>query len=145
MNFRLQLSKFRRLLLRVARHLQLIVIVLFLLYGVSAVTILFGLQQLDSHGVALGAAILLIAPLPIFACEILAVFVRWPPGSYLCVALWVLAGVWAFLTSLVIASRSSSSSSLVDAFVFVSIGLAALLLASLHFVWPRLLHDSHKG
>ncbi len=97
MNYRSQLFRVRLACLRIARHLQLIVIILFMLYVLGAVTLLFAMDRVPSFGAAIGAIIFMAVPIPVFACEFLAVFVRWIPASYLCTGLWLIAAAWICL------------------------------------------------
>jgi hypothetical protein len=144
MSYHRTIALVRCALLRVARRLRFIVIVLFILYAISTVALILQWRQIPSHGAAFGAIILLVAPMPIFACEFLAVFMRWTPASYYCVALWLIVSAWALLTPVAVASNNPFDSSDVafTILVFVPAGLIALFLAALHSLWPTLLRDN---
>ncbi|HEX8372592.1 MAG TPA: hypothetical protein VF585_07420 [Chthoniobacterales bacterium] len=132
--------------LRVARHLQIIVIILFMLYLSGVAFLLLHLHEFDTPFSLLLALMMMIFPLPLFAVEALAVFAHRATASLVCVVVWSLLSCGSFLMLLSsIAQRGDDPFFLYFAFLFATICAVSAILAILHNYWPYLCRDSRPA
>jgi hypothetical protein len=146
MNLKSHVARLHKLAIRTARHLQLIVIILFLLYAIGGVAFLAEFPNADLYDQLFGILILLGVPLPLFVSEVLAVFRRWESAAYLCAACWIAIGGYLLLVAVfTVFERFPDWLEIAYiASIFVPAGLVALVLAVLHLEWPKLLHPSQR-
>ena len=128
--------------LRIARHLQIIVIALFMLYLIGVAFLLLHLHEFDTPFSLLPALMLMTFPFPLFVVEALALFAHKAIASLICVVLWSLLSGGSFLILLsAILQRDTNPFFFEFALTFVTFGAISLLLAILHNYWPYLLRD----